>query len=195
VPADVDMPPLWMLGSSGEGARIAAARGLRYAFAGHFSMAQAKGALAHYHQHFRPSKDLGAPYAMLAVTAVCGETQEHAQAMAMPLRVSVARMASGKTAPLPTVAEAMDYAFTDDELRFVDRFFQGALVGDATQVADGLHRLEKETGVAEFMLSTMIADPDERIASYKRIADATGQPRPRPTTQNGRSLGAEAAAV
>jgi luciferase family oxidoreductase group 1 len=175
VPADVDMPPVWMLGSSGEGARIAASRGLLYAFAGHFSMAQARGALSHYHQHFQPSARLAAPHAMLAVTAVCGENQEHARALAMPLRVSVARMASGKTAPLPSPASAMDYVFTPEEQRFVDRFFEGALIGDATQVASGLRKIANETGVAELMLSTMIADPDERIASYTRIAQAMGQ--------------------
>ncbi len=176
-PTDVTTPPIWMLGSSGEGARIAAARGLHYAFAGHFSMAQARPALAHYHRHFQPSEHLAAPHAMLAVTAVCGESEEHARQLAMPLRVSVARMATGKTAPLPTVSEAMDYVFSAEEARFVDRFFEGALVGNAEFVAAGLHSLAKETGVAELMLSTMIADPNERIASYTRIANAAGQPR------------------
>ena len=78
MPSDVRLPPIWMLGSTMAGATIAASLGLRYAFAGHFAMRNARSALALYREQFRPSNGLVSPRAMLAVTVICGEADAHA---------------------------------------------------------------------------------------------------------------------
>jgi alkanesulfonate monooxygenase SsuD/methylene tetrahydromethanopterin reductase-like flavin-dependent oxidoreductase (luciferase family) len=48
--------PVWILGSSLFGARLAAALGLPYAFASHFAPAAMDEALALYHRDFRPRR-------------------------------------------------------------------------------------------------------------------------------------------
>src|SRR5208282_5033667 len=55
VPADVALPPIWLLGSSGYSAELAAAVGVGFAFAHHFADYDAASAMLSYREHFKPS--------------------------------------------------------------------------------------------------------------------------------------------
>jgi luciferase family oxidoreductase group 1 len=172
MPSDVRLPPIWMLGSTLAGASIGASLGVRYAFAGHFAMRYARQALPHYRARFRPSADLATPYAMLAVTVVCGEDDDHAQRLAAPIRLAVVRTRTGRPAPIATVDEALAYRFTPDEQAIADDFLTGAVIGGPDRVRAGLEQLARDTGADELMIATLMADHDERLRSYRRIAQA-----------------------
>jgi luciferase family oxidoreductase group 1 len=174
MPSDVRLPPIWMLGSTLAGATIAATIGVRYAFAGHFAMRFARQALPHYRANFRPSisSDLKAPYAMLGVTVVCGEDDAHAQRLAAPLKLGVVRLRTGRPAPLATVEEALQHRFTPEEQAILDDFLRGAVIGGPERVRAGLEQLARETGVDELILATMMPDHDERLRSFRRVAEA-----------------------
>jgi luciferase family oxidoreductase group 1 len=172
MPSDVRLPPIWMLGSTLAGATIAASIGVRYAFAGHFAMRFARQALPLYRAKFKPSEQLRAPYAMLAVTVVCGDDDEHAQRLSAPMRVGVVHLRTGRPMPIVTVEEALRHRFTPDEQAIADDFMAAAVIGGPARVRTGLEHLVRETGADEIMLSTLIADHDERLRSYRRIADA-----------------------
>src|SRR5579862_2155620 len=116
MPSDAPMPPIWMLGSTSAGAGIAAAHGVGFAFAGHFSMGEADGAVARYRAEFQPRPDMETPWLIMAVTVVCGESDEQARELAAPLRLAYARLAAGRPAPFPSVEEALAYRFSSDEL-------------------------------------------------------------------------------
>ena len=169
MPSDVPLPPIWMLGSTDAGARIAATLGVGYAFAGHFNMAEARNAIALYRARFSP-KVLDAPRVILAVTVICAETDERATQLAAPHRVAVARLSRGLPAAIPSVEEALAYRFTPEEQLVVDRFAHGAVIGSPERVREGLLRLVEETGADELMVSTMVPLLDDRIGSYERVA-------------------------
>ncbi len=59
VPGKGSRVPLYILGSSLFGAKLAAALGLPYAFASHFAPAALDAAIAAYRSEFRPSEQLG----------------------------------------------------------------------------------------------------------------------------------------
>ena len=61
VPGKGSRVPLYILGSSLFGARVAAALGLPYAFARHFAPQALEAAVATYRREFRPSEQLDAP--------------------------------------------------------------------------------------------------------------------------------------
>ena len=172
MPADVRLPPIWMLGSTLAGADIAAALGLRYAFAGHFMMRNALPALAWYRDHFKPSADLERPHSMLGVTVVCGADDENARRLAAPLRLAVVRNRTGRRAPIAGVEEALAYRYTAEEEAIADDFFQGAIIGGIETVLEGLSRLAERSQADELMISTMLPDSDDRVRSYQRIAAA-----------------------
>ena len=176
MPSDVRIGAMWMLGSTHAGAQIAAQLGMRYAFAGHFSMRFGKEALEIYRRFFQPSDELKKPYAILAVTAVCAETDEEAQRLAAPLKLAIARSRLGKPQPIASVEDALAHRFSPDEQAVVDEFFSGALIGSPDRVAKGLRELAAKTGADELMLSALLPDLKARVRSLELIAEAMKSP-------------------
>ncbi|HEY0697340.1 MAG TPA: LLM class flavin-dependent oxidoreductase [Micromonospora sp.] len=169
-PGRGDMPALWLLGSSGFSAQLAGALGLPFSFAHHFSAANTLPALALYREHFRPSEWLDRPYAMVAVNAVCAETDERARWLAGPGMLSALRLRAGRRQPLASPEEAAAYPYTAVERGFVEERTQGQAVGSPATVGRQLRALLDRTGADELMLSTMVYDLADRVRSYELIA-------------------------
>jgi luciferase family oxidoreductase group 1 len=172
MPSDARLSSIWMLGSTLAGASIAAQLGLPYAFAGHFAMRHAREAIAHYRASFQPSAQLAAPYAMLAITAVCGPDDAEAERMAAPIRVAIVKNRTGRRGPIVSIDEALAYPFTAEERAIADEFFTGAVIGGPARVAQGLRATARELGADELMLSTLVPELAARQASLARIAAA-----------------------
>ncbi len=176
MPNDAPIPPIWMLGSTSAGATLAANYGVGFAFAGHFSMGESDAAVARYRDRFQPSASMENSRLMMAVSVVCGETDEHAKELAAPLRVAFARLAAGKPAPFPSLDEARGYRFSEAELSVVERFAAGSVIGSPETVKRGLDDLVSRTGADELMISTVVPIQAERVASYERVAKLWGLP-------------------
>jgi luciferase family oxidoreductase group 1 len=172
MPSDVRLPSIWMLGSTLAGAAIAAELGVPYAFAGHFAMRYAHDAIAHYRSRFRPSAALAAPYAILAVTAVCGADDEDGRRLAAPIRVAVVKNRTGRRGPIVSIDDALAYRFSPEEQAIADEFLTGAVIGGPAHVAERLVATAREVGAQELMLSTLVPDLAARTASLERIAAA-----------------------
>ncbi|HEY5936988.1 MAG TPA: LLM class flavin-dependent oxidoreductase, partial [Kofleriaceae bacterium] len=153
MPSDLRAGTIWMLGSTLAGASIAAQLGVPYAFAGHFAMRSAREAIAHYKRSFEPSARLAKPYAICAVTTICGETDEEAERMAAPIKVAVVNTRTGKSAPIVSVEEALARTFTPDEQAIIDGFLAGAVLGGPAHVGARLPALAAELDADELMLS------------------------------------------
>src|SRR5213596_1593437 len=54
MPSDVELPPIWLLGSSDYSSQLAAAIGAGFAFAHHFATHDAAAVMLFYLEHFRP---------------------------------------------------------------------------------------------------------------------------------------------
>jgi luciferase family oxidoreductase group 1 len=172
MPSDVRIGAIWMLGSTLAGATIAAQLGLRYAFAGHFAMRQAADAIAHYRRRFTPNAQLAEPYAMLAVTCVCGENDDDARRLAAPIRLAIVKNRTGKREPIASIETALAYQYSPEEQLIADDFLHGAVIGGPAHVAERLRTLARELGADELMLSTLLPSLETRRASLTRIAAA-----------------------
>jgi luciferase family oxidoreductase group 1 len=73
--------PLYILGSSLFGAKLAAALGLPYAFASHFAPQALTDAVATYRREFRPSEQLAEPWVIAGVNVVAADTSEQAHTL------------------------------------------------------------------------------------------------------------------
>jgi luciferase family oxidoreductase group 1 len=174
MPSDLPAGQLWMLGSTLAGASIAAQLGVPYAFAGHFAMRHAHDAIAHYRSRYEPSREHPAPYAMLAVTAVCAPTDAEAERLAAPLRVAIVKNRTGRRAPILSIDEALAYQMTPEERAIADEFFTGAIIGSPETVAPELAALAADVQADELMLSSLLPSLDDRKRSLDLIARATG---------------------
>lgn len=70
--------PLYILGSSLFGARLAARLGLPYAFASHFAPAALQEAVSLYRREFRASEQLQAPYVIAGLSVIAAATRSDA---------------------------------------------------------------------------------------------------------------------
>ena len=172
MPSDCSAGTLWMLGSTLAGASIAAQLGVPYAFAGHFAMRHAHEAIAHYRASYEPSPKHPKPYAILAVTAVCADSDAQAERMSAPLRVAIVKNRTGRRAPIVSIEEALAYEMSPEERAIADEFFEGAVLGAPATVEGKLTALARETHADEIMLSTLLPDLAARTKSLRLIAGA-----------------------
>ena len=177
-PEEVSPPELWLLGSSDFSARMAAERGLGFAFAHHIDPWPAVPALRLYHQGFRPSRYLSAPQSLMGVHVICAETDEAAEALAASADLTLLRFRQGKFAgKVPSAAEALAYPYTDVEREAVTFNRQRLTVGSPETVRRRLTELAAETGVSELMVTSLIHDHAARKQSYALLAEAFGPAR------------------
>jgi len=80
VPGSGTNVPLYILGSSLFGARLAASLGLPYGFASHFSPDALELAVAAYRREFRPSAQMDRPYVIAGVNVIAAGTRAEADA-------------------------------------------------------------------------------------------------------------------
>jgi len=172
VPGLGHRPELWLLGSSDYSAQVAGLLGLRFAFAHHFSAANTGPALDAYVRRFRPSDELDAPHALIAVSVVCAPTEEEARWLARPGELAFLRLRQGRPGRFPSPEEAAAHELTPAEEHLLASRTSGQLTGDPSQVADGLRRLVEATGVAEVMITTMVHGHADRLRSYELVRDA-----------------------
>jgi luciferase family oxidoreductase group 1 len=170
VPALGYQPEVWLLGSSDYSAQVAGVLGLPFSFAHHFAAANTLPALARYRASFRPSDRLEAPYAMVAVSVLCAESDERAEWLAKPSAVSYARRHRGERGPLPSPEEAADYHFTPFEKEAVRSWTGTHVIGGPDTVRARLDELAAATAADELMITTMVHDHADRMRSYELIA-------------------------
>jgi luciferase family oxidoreductase group 1 len=172
VPADVALPPVWLLGSSGYSAELAAAVGMGFAFAHHFAEHDAESAMLSYRAHFKPSENLPEPHAILAVAAIAAETDAEAERIAASADLQIVRRAKGEYLPLAAPEEAAAYPYTAADTERIARYRERMVVGSTENVKSRLLALTEATRADELMITTMTYDHGARRRSYELLAQA-----------------------
>ena len=176
VPADVALPPVWLLGSSGYSAELAAAAGMGFAFAHHFAEHDAIGPMLSYREHFKPSEGLPEPYAILAVAAIAADTDAEAERITASADLHFVRRAKGEYLPLESPEAASAYPYTDVDRERIARQRQRLVVGSAASVKSRLTALIEATRADELMITTMVYNHAARLHSYELLAEAFAIP-------------------
>jgi len=173
-PRDVPLPPIWILGSSDYGAQVAAAMGVGFAFARHLNPRGAADAIARYRDAFQPTGRSPEPRVILATSAICADTTQRAHDLAASMALGVIRLRTGRPAPLPTPEDALAYPYDAQELDQVRRYRRAQVMGTADEVRDELAEIVVRTGADELMLMAMVHSHQERVHSYRLVAEALG---------------------
>jgi luciferase family oxidoreductase group 1 len=176
VPNDVDLPPIWLLGSSDYSARAAASIGLGFAFAHHINPDGAIPAMREYRETFAPSVHLQKPHAILTVSAILADTTTRARELATSVELTMLRLRNGRTGLLPSPEEAAAYPYTAAERFQVEAYRSHMLVGDPAEVFERLQELARQTAADEVMVTTIVHDHAARVHSYELLAEQFGLP-------------------
>jgi luciferase family oxidoreductase group 1 len=174
MPQDVMLPPIWVLGSSGYGARLAALAGIGFAFAHHFADYDAVTAMTGYRDEFRPSAARDAPHAILACAAVCADSTREAERLASTVDLNFVRRRHGEYLPLASPEEAAAYPYSPTERELIARNRARLFVGTKSEVMARLQPLIQATKADEVMVTTMIYDHAARRHAFELLAEAFG---------------------
>jgi luciferase family oxidoreductase group 1 len=162
--------PIWILGSSESGARVAASLGLPFAFASHFAPTALMSALEEYRSSFSPSVHLDAPYVMLGVNVVAADTQEEAERIFSSVQQRFINIVRGEPRKLPPPVDNMTELWSPDEEARVSSMLTYSFVGTPKVVKDGLDRFLEMTKADELIVSATVFDPAARLRSYELLA-------------------------
>ncbi|MFS8213244.1 MsnO8 family LLM class oxidoreductase [Paenibacillus sp. S29] len=135
-------PAVWMLGTNRKSAEYAAQYSTGYVFGQFMSEQQTEEMLSIYRSSFQPSNRMDKPRTMVAVGAVCALTNELAQQWAAQISLG------------------------DPAMR------ASWLVGTPSDIAERLRGLQIKYDNDEFLLVTPIPDYEQRLHSYRLIAEA-----------------------
>ncbi|GAA1974600.1 MsnO8 family LLM class oxidoreductase [Microbacterium pumilum] len=163
-PAATGAPEVWLLGSSDYSAQLAAALGLPYVFANHFSGQGLEQALDLYRSGFQPTEAHPAPVTFLTVNAIAAPTAEEAEARSLPNQRMMARLRMSRPLiPVETVEQAIAGADEFDSL--AESIMSSAranwFVGTGDSVAAELAAFAAQHGVDEVMLSPIAGAYDD----------------------------------
>jgi luciferase family oxidoreductase group 1 len=166
-------PAVWLLGSSLWSAAAAAQVGLPYAFAHFISAEPTREAIEYYYRHFEPSRYLEKPRAIVALGALCAETDAEANRLIRSAHLVRRRFMTGVRGPVPTVEEAeRELAQGDPGPRGENSEWPRYFVGTADSVKAGLTSMATALNVDEVMLVTIVHSHQARLRSYELLAQA-----------------------
>jgi luciferase family oxidoreductase group 1 len=173
IPGEGSHVPLWILGSSLFGAKLAAALGLPYAFASHFAPEALLPALDLYRAEFRPSEQLQQPYAMVAANVIAAEEDEQARRLFTSQQQTFTNIFRGTRVQLPPPIDDIETYWSLEEKWRVSTMLKRSFVGSGETVREGLLSFVEETGADELIIATAIHDHAARVRSYEILAGAT----------------------
>ena len=174
MPAGPSAPPIWILGSSSDGAALAAHFGTAFSYAHFINAVGGVDATRFYRESFRPSVRLDAPQASVAVFALCAETEAEAERLARCRDLFIVRLYTGRFGPFPSVEEAEAYQYSPPERAIVAEARRRTVAGTPEQVKARLEALAAEYDVDELVIVTITHDFKARLRSYELLAEAFG---------------------
>lgn len=167
--------PMWVLGSTSNGARLAAQLGMPFAVASHFAPFQYLQALETYRSHFdadAPAAQIQAPHTMVGVNLVIAETDEQAQRELTTLQQMFLGVVQGKREKLQPPRELGDVP--PHLLQQVDQTLSIRAVGSPATVVSQLEEIVAATRADELILTAYHYDPAVRLRGLELLAEAWG---------------------
>ncbi|MDN6180967.1 MAG: LLM class flavin-dependent oxidoreductase [Halomonas subglaciescola] len=172
VPGQDTNVPVWLLGSSGYSAQLAARLGLPFVFAAQFAPGYLLEALHLYRSQFRPSAVLDEPYAMVGMPVIVADNDAHAHYLNTTAQQKFLNLHRGKSIKGQPPVEQLDW--TPRERAAVGQNLGAAVVGGPDSVREGLEDFLQQTGANELMVVTDVYDREDRLRSLE-LLDALGR--------------------
>ncbi|AXX92854.1 LLM class flavin-dependent oxidoreductase [Malaciobacter molluscorum LMG 25693] len=162
--------PIYLLGSSTYSAKLAAKKGLGFAFASHFAPLSMNEAIKIYRENFKPSKYLDKPYLIICINAIAATTQEEAEYLATTELQKFLNLNKGKNQLVQKPVANMNELWSFHEERMIKEQLRESIWGTPSFVIKKLEELINRTKADEIMINSWIYDAKMRSYSYELIA-------------------------
>lgn len=175
-PAVESVPEMWLLGSSGYSAALAAELGLPFAYA-HFIAGDAEHVTQGYRAQYRPSPRFPEPRVLVAVATLCTEDPEELELFRRALGLWRARVRLEAQPRFPSRDEARTHVPNRSEQRHIADSRARSVAGTPDAARAALLELAARHGADELMLITITPEYESRLRSYELVAAAFGLDR------------------
>jgi luciferase family oxidoreductase group 1 len=172
LPLGSNAPEVWMLGSSSDGASIAARFGLPFCFA-HFITEgrEAEQAFEIYHQLYEPSERWPKPHGAICVWALAAESRVEALRLFRTREQWRLNRDRGIFGPVISPEEVAALRRTPQEEDYLRVLRDAALIGTATEVGGRFRKLASTLQLEEIAVLTWTFDVEARKKSYALLAE------------------------
>ncbi|MEY1661517.1 LLM class flavin-dependent oxidoreductase [Isoalcanivorax beigongshangi] len=171
VPGTDTRVPVWLLGSSLFSARLAAQRGLPYAFASHFAPAMLHQALALYRAEFVPSAQLAAPQVIIGAPLLLADSDPHAEYLATSAYQRALALLRGESLRIAPPVERMAGLWSPAEQHAIGNMYATALVGGPQRVKQRLDQLLEVTQADEIIFTCDFYHQHDRHRACELVAE------------------------
>lgn len=168
--------PMWVLGSTVNGAMLAAKLGLPFAVASHFAPFQYRQAIDVYRREFDAQAEtaqISEPRVMVAANVVVSPTDEQAQFQFQSLREMFTSIIMGQRKYLQAPRD-LTADFSPAILDNVDRTLSISAVGSPETAVTQLEEIVAASGADELILTSYHFDPRDRMEALTLLAEAWG---------------------
>ncbi|WP_313811174.1 LLM class flavin-dependent oxidoreductase [Glutamicibacter sp.] len=166
--------PLYILGSSLFGAKLAAQLGLPYSFASHFAPDALHQAIKLYREEFTPSEQLAEPYVIAGVGVAAAETSERAHELFEVARRHRVASFLGRGAQKEFTEAEVDMLMDTPQAAQILDMMRYTAVGTGAQVAEYLERFAQTAQADELITVHYPTDAQTRLDSVIITAQAAG---------------------
>jgi luciferase family oxidoreductase group 1 len=178
LPGKPELPEPWLLGSSAQSAIWAAELGLPYAFAD-FIAPYNSDIVKDYRRRFEPSTHAEKPRVIVAVWAICAETDEEARRIASSARMMFTLFFRGQLIAIPPIEKALKFLAEQPKDDDPFRTRRRTIIGAPDTVRKGILDAVAEYEADEVMIVNITYSHADRRRSYELIADALQPNKPR----------------
>ena len=161
-----------MLGSTEEGAKIAAHFGLPFSFAHFISPHLLERACEAYRSGFVASEEVPQPEINLGVFVLCADTEEEANDLALCRDLWRYRVERGRFEAFPSIAEAKAHQYTEEEQAAIKSKREHQIIGTKEQVGKQLSDLAESVDAEELSVISITPEFSQRARCYELLAEA-----------------------
>jgi luciferase family oxidoreductase group 1 len=171
IPQVQTVPAMWLLSSSGQSGLFAAHFGMGLAFAHFINPVGGAQAVQMYKDKFQPSEDLAEAEASLAIFVFCSEDEEKVKQHKAVMDHRFIQFERGLGLSPLGYEDIKDVEYTLQEQDRMRYNRQRVVAGNPAMVKARLSQLAESYGVDEIIAVTIAEDFDDRLQSYKLLAD------------------------
>ncbi|QKY68661.1 MsnO8 family LLM class oxidoreductase [Lentibacillus sp. CBA3610] len=165
--------PMWVLGSSENGASIAGQLGLPFSIASHFTPDNYREKVNLYRSTFKstaPTAQIEEPYVMAGINVVVAPTDEEAQRIWTTTQMMLLDMQTGRQQLMQPPVDPEEIG-TEQERALIESMFSVKAVGSPETVRKKLEEFTEHSGADELIVVTYAYDPEDRKRSMEMLAD------------------------
>lgn len=172
IPQVKTIPDMWLLSSSGQSGVFAAHFGMAFSFAHFINPNGGPEAVRMYRERFQPSEELAAPGVNMAIFVFCSEDEEKIRRHQALMDYRFTQFEKG--APIVPVGydDIKDTEYSVPELERIQINRRRVVTGTPQQMKQKLAGLAAAYAVDEIVAVTITENFDERLESYRLLAEA-----------------------